>query len=199
MSDNPHIMKTVGHYSDPVYPWLLLGSSLVPVLMPEFTETRLYTIASSVVSVILVFMILSNVMSHWNKYCDRCAHLMLLIPDKSAEQAKKETFLLRLTHWGMDIHLGHIRIRKHYLPIPLFIGLLFTALIADTLISRLVGTATYSADVSHLFVFAIPVGIMCWSIYRHKRLQPWCPFCKDNGGGDGDEVVEPTPDPAISR
>lgn len=32
----------------------------------------------------------------------------------------------------------------------------------------------------------------------HTKLRPWCPFCRDNGGGWGGEAIpEPSPDPVV--
>jgi len=55
----------------------------------------------------------------------------------------------------------------------------------------------------HWWGYAISVvafvllGVLVTSIHVHRRLYPWCPYCRWGGRGEEEEVV-PDPDPAAS-
>ena len=36
------------------------------------------------------------------------------------------------------------------------------------------------------------------SVWQHRKLQPWCPYCRWDEGGD-EEVSPDVPDPAMSK
>jgi hypothetical protein len=54
-------------------------------------------------------------------------------------------------------------------------------------------------------------GLLIWSLVQtsmiylitaystHRRLQPWCPWCRDNGGGGEEDPVAPDPVPEDHR
>lgn len=46
----------------------------------------------------------------------------------------------------------------------------------------------------------VVAGAASWSGIMHRRLRPWCPWCKPWGeGGDAEAVPDPDPDPAVSK
>lgn len=56
-----------------------------------------------------------------------------------------------------------------------------------------------------------PIGVIAWTIAQttmiyailayatHRRLQPWCPWCREGGGGADEEAVTPDPVPSDHR
>lgn len=79
-------------------------------------------------------------------------------------------------------------------------------ILAGVLIAALLGWAiglivSMPWHLSSVIVFVI-IGfggiVAPWSEEWHRRLQPWCPQCRDdNGWDDGDVIPEPSPDPQI--
>jgi len=46
----------------------------------------------------------------------------------------------------------------------------------------------------------VVAGSAFWSGIMHRRLRPWCPWCKPwDEGGDSEAVPDPEPDPAVAR
>lgn len=43
-----------------------------------------------------------------------------------------------------------------------------------------------------LIGFASALSYLAWSCVVHRRLEPWCPYCRRGGGDDGFEPVDPT-------
>jgi hypothetical protein len=46
-------------------------------------------------------------------------------------------------------------------------------------------------------VALMPLAVVAQAVTVHQRLRPWCPWCR--GGGGGDRIVDPEPDPAIRQ
>lgn len=70
----------------------------------------------------------------------------------------------------------------------------------------------YAVSLVALFAFHVPFqaafiplyGLVVVDLYRgwrydiHQRLQPWCPYCRDDGDDEGFQPVDPT-NPTVSR
>lgn len=97
---------------------------------------------------------------------------------------------------AVDQHRRALRIhhnRRQYL-VALITGVLPLAILLV-----MTGQASYPVGVKLALTALAAIGVAanCYVGYiqaTHRRLQPWCPWCRRNDGGD--PVVSPTPDPA---
>lgn len=110
------------------------------------------------------------VIQHTRELCDKCLGDMPLDPDKAV---KRNMRLLRLIH--------------HMKKPAIVLGVIFIVSIA-------LPKHWWEAHVLSDLLF---VAITYWlfAVMRHNRLEPWCPWCRDDGDGDTfEEVPDPTDD-----
>ena len=112
---------------------------------------------------------------HGMRLCERCAAQTPLDPQRSVRRWKPA---LRSVH--------EIRDRK------IIIAALLAIALAPVFMPPGAGTTA-------LYVVVNVIILAMWvAMWRHNRLQPWCPWC--NWGRGGDEEVSPeVPDPALSK
>ncbi|MBV9594313.1 MAG: hypothetical protein JO147_11050 [Actinobacteria bacterium] len=124
--------------------------------------------------VVMLFVVTSWIMmrQHDRRLCEHCMAAMPLNP---AEQATRYRLRFLVTHAG-----ANRRILIGYL-VVLFGSNVFV--FYGCLSGRLAWTVIQSSMV-----------YLVLSYSTHRRLQPWCPWCSDDGGGE-EQVDEPEPLP----
>jgi len=113
---------------------------------------------------------------HDRSLCITCIRRM---PDDPAAAVAKHVRAI------LVIHLRRVL----YLRRTVFVAILVVLFVA-LLLGGLLGGALGGLAVAIGFMFSIVMG---WSSEWHRRLQPWCPFCRWGDGGDHES--SPTPDP----
>lgn len=125
------------------------------------------------------FWIYAMAAHHKQGLCERCAKDTPLDPEKAVA---KRIRWLRLTHRFADT-------RWRWLPLGVAIGSLAVGFIQ-------IGSFSFSHITSPIFwVAMLGPAILA---HVHNPLQPWCPFCRWDDGGDSEPSPEPTPDPSIA-
>lgn len=105
---------------------------------------------------------------HDRGLCEQCAATMPLNP---AEQAARRTRMFWLSHCGSQ---------PRYL-VPYLIVLIGSNF-ATTTVGR-IGWALVQSSMIYLIL----------AYTAHRRLQPWCPWCREDGGGDERDTAPPPP------
>jgi hypothetical protein len=105
-----------------------------------------------------------------------CEHCMSSMPLNPSEQAKRYKRRFWMAHTGSE--------RRFMVPY-------LVVLIGSNFATSTVGRVFWACmQASMIFL------ILSYS--THRRLQPWCPWCQDGGGGSErthDDPVSPDPDP----
>lgn len=133
-----------------------------------------WNLAYSVLTVCVLFSLIGMI-RHGRTLCLRCVKRLPLVP---GDVADRSTPLFWLAHKLLD----HKK--------------------ATTLVMLAVivtGELTPSGWPAHSLSFAENLGMaaLAYSLSRHSVLQPWCPWCRDEGGDD-DTELSPEPEPGLS-
>ena len=147
----------------------LLALSILGVVALAFEPYAVTLPALAAAGALLIFVLLTwaRMREHDRGLCERCVTAM---PLNAAEAASR---------YGRRFWLAHSGSRPQYL-IPYL-----AVLIGSNFLTSLPGRVVWAA-------------VQCSMIYlilaysSHRKLQPWCPWCSDGGGGS--EVDDPTPD-----
>lgn len=146
----------------------IVGSYIGALSHLLFGYTSLFT--WSYLTACLVMCLLA--VRHKRTLCDRCVQEWPLNGSEVAEQRARSLAFF------------------HYSSSRGYLLCLFTVLIASTALERLVPPLQRPIDAVTFVYF----GTFLWLISRHNGMEPWCPRCRDEGGGGIEEVV-PDPDP----
>jgi hypothetical protein len=156
-----------GHWSAHILCAAIVGVIALRVYPPSGLLT--ITVPLLLVSVVIGSWLLMR--RHDRRLCEQCASSMPLNPGDQAARYKARFWV---AHTGMERRIL----------IPYVAVLLGSNFLPDTLLCR--------------FVWAVVQLSMVYLILSHtshRRLQPWCPWCKDGGGGSRHEdAPTPTPD-----
>lgn len=117
---------------------------------------------------------------HYRGICETCLDQ---IPDRGSEEAEQRDRTLRATHFLVNHE-------KWFGWGP-----------AIVLVVAVVLTLTLKVQGLTLAYVLPTIGINGWAIrlmVHHGRLQPWCPYCRTDGGGDEVECV-PDPEPVMVK
>lgn len=109
------------------------------------------------------------VIQHSRELCDKCLGEMPLDPDKAVKRNMRPLWLIHhmkkpAIAMGV-VFLASIALPKHWWETHVIADLLFAA-----------------------------VCYWMFAAMRHQRLQPWCPWCRDDGDDFFEEVPDPTDD-----
>jgi hypothetical protein len=151
----------LGHYATDLLIAAIIG--VVAVGLYPLPGPFTYTVPLALFAVVLLSWLLLR--QHDRRLCERC---VLSMPLNPAEQAHK----LRRRFW-----MAHTGSEPRFL-IP-YIAVLVMSNFATSTIGR-IGWALIQLSMIYLIL----------SQGTHRRLQPWCPWCRDGGGG---EEVDETP------
>lgn len=133
-----------------------------------FPRTGPMSLVGGLVS-LMVFPAVYLVMRHSDSLCEQCA---VEFPTDAAERAARKRYRFTLLHrygsWPMYLVLGSL-VANLMLP---HAGVVVMDLGTDTVLAVAMLLSRY-----------------------HSQYQPWCPYCRGGGGGgDHEEVPDPTPD-----
>jgi hypothetical protein len=160
-----------GHYGTE----LLCGSILAAIALGVHRHQGVLGYAVPITLLAFVVVTYLNMIKHDRRLCEQCVATM---PLNAAEQARK----LHRRFW-----MAHTGSERRFL-IPYLIVLLGSNFAPGT-IGRIFW-AFMQLSMIYLIV----------SNTSHRRLQPWCPWCSDGGGGsEQNEDVTPPPLPSDDR
>lgn len=152
-----------GHYG----PQLLAGSILAIIAL-SFRPYAVGAVTLSMAAALLVFVILTwiKMRQHDRGLCERC---MTSMPLNATEHAARFQRRFWLAHSGS---------RPRYL-VPYMALLIATNFLTST--PGRVLWAVVQASMIYLIV----------SYSTHRKLQPWCPWCSEGGGGSEQFDLDP--------
>lgn len=125
------------------------------------------------ISVALTLALLVSIFAGWKhsrSLCERCAKNTPLDTDAAIE---RDGHWLQWAHW----HADHVR--KATL---IFLGLIILESVPIKLLSLMTEVA-----------LNVLLGALVYCHLKHRVLQPWCPWCRWDGGGDEEASPVPTP------
>lgn len=122
----------------------------------------------------------SMVKRHYRGLCETCVNQM---PDRGSEEAEKHDLVLRMTHFFVE-HDKWFRWAPLCLMVPA-LALTFFLRVKGLTLAYVLPSIAINGSVIYLMV-------------RHGRLQPWCPYCRTDGGDDDTERV-PDPEPVMVK
>jgi hypothetical protein len=174
--------------------WLATG---VPAYFLSFTGWwAVLGTALAVVYFLIGFSCLVATLTHRRAtLCPGCSFERVTAnPD---EDVRRKMWQLRYHHWSIDV----ATVLRHYfgkwgglaINFILFLGI-YLAL--DFYVYIPVGGHDFPLGLC-IVIGLNAVGTM--TNMTHNALDVWCPWCRDNGGGDGHPVVESTPDPTMEK
>ena len=145
----------------------MLASAIVLVVAIQFAPIDPLT-ALAVSITLFAFVILSWLLmrEHDRRLCERCVMEMPLNPSAEAKRLHRRFWM---AHTGSE---------PRFL-VPYLVVLVSSNFATSTTIGR-IGWAVVQLSMVYLII----------SQSTHRRLQPWCPWCSDGGGG---EEVDETP------
>ena len=167
------LLMLAGHYG-----YLVTGAALALSVANDATERRITPLlwVTDAAWVLFAVAITADLCYHAERLCERC---IAATPLDAAGEAERSRPVLWLHH-AMKLRL-------------LVLGPLLVASVLAEARPRPPGWA-YVVDV----VFLLAIGVFAWSDARHRKLYPWCPYCRWDGGGDH-EASPDVPAPAVSR
>lgn len=189
-----HLGRTIGHYSDRVFLWTLGIGAALPVFLgkgSEFQDTfSWFTIAALVVCMVCDGKYHRGRIGEAAPLCPQCMAEFPLDPNGEAQRYLKQ---LHFTHRIMPSSVGDY---------GFFVKLLVILLLMTAPNLVAVFLFDFPSRVNALIyalTFSFPLGYGLWSVRKHAKLQPWCPYCRRRGRDDDEEIiVSPDPNP-VSR
>ena len=165
------LMARWGHHA----PELLIGSIGAAIILAFNPIGGLYVSAGVSVG-LMVFVIATWLIlrKHDRRLCELCMASMPLNP---AEQAKRYSRRFWMAHTGSE--------KRFMIPY-------MAVLIGSNFFPGTIGRIAWA------FIQASMVFLIL-SYSTHRRLQPWCPWCSDGGGGSEHEEDPVSPDPVPGR
>jgi len=157
----------LGHHA----PEILIASIVAVVLLglkplPGMLQFTAY--AATFGSVITTWLLMRQ---HDRRLCEQC---MLSMPLNPAETAARLRRRFWMAHTGSE---------------PRFLIPYSVVLLSSNFATSTIGRGAWA-------VIQLTIVYLVLAYQTHRRLQPWCPWCSEGGGGDHVEDVPPvlTPD-----
>jgi len=120
---------------------------------------------------------------HDRQLCERC---VLAIPLDTQAAVDKHRRALRIMHGPRTLR-GNL----------ILAGVLLACLLG-WVVGLFISVPWYLSVPIVMVIIGFGGIVAPWSYEWHRRLQPWCPQCRDDNGWDDDDVIpEPSPDPQI--
>ncbi|MDQ2749109.1 MAG: hypothetical protein ABI775_01245 [Pseudonocardiales bacterium] len=175
--------------ADAAYPWSTrlavvwghlapqaLIVSIVGVILLRVNPPGDPTMALGVSIALITFVVASWLLMrrHDRGLCELCMGAMPLNPSELAVRYKRRFWL---SHSGAQ---------------PRYVVPYFAVLIGSSFLTGQSGLLIWSLVQTSMIYL-----ILAYS--THRRLQPWCPWCRGGGGGGEDEPVAPDPVPEDHR
>jgi hypothetical protein len=156
----------IGHHSPALLSASILGVILLGLYPPQSALALTMPIA------LLAFVLMSWLLmrQHDRRLCELCMAAMPLNPSELAAHYKTRFWL---AHSGGK---------------PAFLVPYLAVLIGSNFLTGTIGRIGWAIVQSSMIYL-----ILAYS--SHRRLQPWCPWCREGGGGqdDRDDVTPPPP------
>ena len=165
-SRHSRLAEVWGHYGSEALITSIFASILIALYPPRGVLALTVTLA------LVGFVIASwRIMrQHDRKLCEMCMSAMPLNPAKEAERRKRRFWA---AHTGSE---------------PRFLFPYMAVIIGSTFAFSTIGPIPWALIQSSMIYLIL-------SQSTHRRLQPWCPWCSQGGGGQDVE----TPDPVIPQ
>jgi hypothetical protein len=160
-----------------------MGAVLAIIGMTPLPDTRIAAVIRTVL-VLVLFAGMAAQRSHDRKLCEPCIAAMPLNPQ--AEIVKHHR-ALTVAH-SLDWAAGRVSRR--------ILSLILLLIIWGVAVGVAFMPKPYSS-ITSVVVLLLTGVVMAWSLQWHGRLQPWCPRCRGDDGGD--DTFNPDPVPAPSR
>jgi hypothetical protein len=160
------LLDVWGHHAPDVLSLAVVGAVVVGLKPPPGALALTVPLALAAV-VVTSWLLLRR---HDRRLCENCISEMPLDPSKRAASYRLR---FQLAHAGGQ---------------PGALATYFAVLIGSNFIPGLVGRVVWSlAQLSLIYLMR--------SYVTHRRLQPWCPWCRQDGGGseEFDDSVPPPP------
>jgi hypothetical protein len=159
------VVAVWGHYA----PELMMASIAAITALGLFPPPGLfmYTLPLAVFAFVLATWLMLR--AHDRRLCEHCVSSMPLNPSETAARYKRRFWV---AHNGTEA--------RYVIP---YLAFLVAANFVPGTVGRLVWV---SAQASLIYLLAVYT--------THRRLQPWCPWCK---GGHGEDEDVDTPDPIV--
>ena len=154
-----------GHYAPQLLISAIGGSIVLGWRSAAPTALSVFGSTALLVFVILTWLLMRQ---HDRRLCEQCARS---IPLNASEQAARYRRRFALTHAGTDLRL---------------VALYLLVLLGSNMLLMVPHGRWAWAAIQTSMIYLI----LAYS--THRRLQPWCPWCSDGGGGS--EVDDSTPD-----
>jgi hypothetical protein len=156
------LSSALGHYASD-----MLVAAILAVIAVQFVPMQ-PLMALTVSLTLFVFVLLTWLLmrDHDRRLCERC---VLAMPLNPAEQAKRYERRFWMAHTGSE--------PRFFVP---YLIVLISSNFAMSTIGR-IGWALIQLSMVYLIIAQA----------THRRLQPWCPWCR--GGGGGEDVDETPP------
>jgi hypothetical protein len=157
----------LGHHA----PEILIVSIVAFVLLGLKPNPGMFAVTGSIAlfgSVITTWLLMRQ---HDRRLCEQC---MLSMPLNPAETAARYRRRFWMAHTGSE---------------PRFMAPYSVVLLASNFATSTIGRLCWAA-------IYLSTVYLVMSYQTHRKLQPWCPWCSEHGGGDHVEDVPPvlTPD-----
>lgn len=160
-------LQVTGHYGLPALPWLLF-TTVTPDLFSRDSSTVWNVVAG------VVLFLLPGIYVHERYLCARCVGALPLNPQAAVERA-----IIHL----LVYHL----VACHVRPVRLGAYLLGVAAVQAMFLDHRQDAAVTAV------LLTLPFATFLGSALKHRRLRPWCPWCRSGGGGDDDGLEDPGP------
>lgn len=165
------LTERLGHFAPQALILSIMGVILLRLSPPTDPVTSL-GVSLALISFVLVSWLAMR--RHDRGLCEHCMSSMPLNPSEQAVAYQRRFWL---AHTGAQrrfvIPYLAVLIGSNFAPGQP--GLIFWVLMQTSMIYLILAYST------------------------HRRLQPWCPWCSDNGGGREDEPAVPDPAPSDGR
>lgn len=159
-----------GHYGPEMLSVSILGVIMMGLRPPS--GPFLLTVPITLLLFVVATWLLMR--QHDRRLCEHCVMSMPLNPSEQSARYKKRFWV---AHSGSEPRIV----------IPYLVVLIGSNFVIDT-IGR-IGWAIIQSTMIYLVL----------SYSTHRRLQPWCPWCRGGGGGGHDEEDATPPPPPVDR
>lgn len=173
--------RRVGHRGDRALTWVL-ASTIATAFAFRLADLKSLAIPFCGAVVLLLAAVFVVEHAHDRRLCEACIADMPLSPGDAAHKIRRR---LQLVHWTKD----H---KTTWNTIELLI------VVSGVGMDSMPAAGPVALAVMLTFLLA-GVGVFWWfllAVRAHKRLGPWCPYCRRDDGGGG--LVIPDPEPADS-
>jgi hypothetical protein len=154
--------ERLGHYATE----MLIVSILGVVLLGLYPLPGLFMV--SVPIALFGFVLLSWLLmrQHDRRLCEKCVMSMPLNPSEQAQRLRRRFWM---AHTGSE---------------PRFLVPYLVVLVASNFATTTAGRVGWA-------LIQLSMVYLILSNSTHRRLQPWCPWCSEGGGGEGVEETPP--------